>query len=125
MENQILEVAQKAIEGEISNLDAYLILYSISKKIDEAIELIKKSAIDEVEKIAEKDYTRNGFKVNVLTKTTWNFKHIESWNKKKTELSDIEEKAKVAAKFKLDASSETGEQIEPAIASYSTYLKIQ
>jgi hypothetical protein len=49
---------------------------------------------------------------------TWDYKHIKAWVDKKAELTDIEEKAKLAyynaMKGNLSVNSESGEEIEAA-----------
>jgi hypothetical protein len=121
----ILEILQKVNDGQMSAIDAYTQFKLQSEIIENAINAVKKLAYDEVEATGEKDYKKNGFVYNCQIKTTYDFNHIKAWSEVKKSLSDIEDKAKAAMKFKLDANSETGDVIEPATAKYSYYVKIR
>lgn len=125
MNNEINETVQRANDGEISFIDAYLFLHEISKQVEAAKESIKKSTYDEIDNTGEKNYKYKGYTLSCGSKSTWSFKHIPAWNEQKAKITEIEEKAKAALRFKLDASSETGETIEPAIVTYSYFPKIE
>lgn len=125
MSNVINETIQKANNGEITFIDAYLIINEISKQVEAAKEAIKKQAYDEIEKTGEKNYNYNGYVLSCGSKATYSYKHIKIWNEEKLKLAEIEEKAKAALKLNLDADSKTGETIEPAIVTYSYFPKIE
>jgi hypothetical protein len=124
MNNVINETIQKANDGEITFIDAYLVLHEISKQVEAAKESINKSAYDAIEKTGEKNYAYNGYVLSCGSKATYSYKHIQAWNDQKAKISEIEEKAKAALKLNLDADSKTGETIEPAIVTYSYFPKI-
>lgn len=124
MNNVINETIKKANNGEITFIDAYLTLHEISKQVEAAKEAIKKQAYDEIERTGEKNYAYKGYSLSCASKATYSYKHIKIWNEEKAKLSEIEEKAKAALKLNLDADSKTGETIEPAIVTYSYFLKI-
>jgi hypothetical protein len=123
--NFIDDLVAKAIDGTNSNLDSFLIINEISKKVEEAKDQIKKAAYDEVERIGEKEYTRNGYKITCRSKSTYNFNHIKIWQEEKEKIKTIEERAKIACTKGLDVDSISGERFEPCIVTYSYFLEIK
>ena len=105
-------------EGNLSALDAYIQLHQIEKLAGEARKQIQAQAVTEAQREG-KQFTRMGFEVQCRAGAgRWKFDHIQEWEAKKFELSQLEEKAKWAfkrAEKGITPIDEDGVIVEPAI----------
>lgn len=84
--------------GNLSALDAYIQLHQIEKLAGEARKQIQAQAVTEAQREG-KQFTRMGFEIQCRSGAgRWDYKHIQQWEAKKFELSQLEEKAKWAFK---------------------------
>jgi hypothetical protein len=129
---EIEQMTQYAINGEINELQAYIDIKELEDYVKFRKELVSKSAIRLVELEKDSKTEQFGYSIACQQKTTWKFDHIQKWVDKKNELSEIENKAKIAAQLNKNyfgnpiesfenniANAITGEIIEIAIAQYS------
>lgn len=106
-------------DGHIDSLKAYAMLHRLKAAVDGVMKALIDKAIDEAEKYPEKTFTAYGYEVTKKSGSgRWDFKHLEDWKIKVTELESIEEQHKAA--FKMAERGDTyisngGEVIEPAI----------
>jgi len=96
---EIIQQLTFAVEGgNLSALDAYIQLHQIEKLAGEARKQIQAQAVTEAQREG-KQFTRMGFEVQCRAAAgRWDYKHIQEWEAKKFELSQLEEKAKWAFK---------------------------
>lgn len=119
------QMVQDVLEGNESGLKAYAILSVLKKDIDKAISEIKDLALIESEKYGAKSFEDFGFKFERRNGAArYSFKNITEWCEVKSELNDIEKKAKQAySSYKNGLSSfnnEDGSEIELPEVTYST-----
>jgi hypothetical protein len=124
---EIWHLQNQIEEGDENPLHAYTQFDILEKAIKEAREAIRDTAIVKAEMYGEKKFNAFGVTVEVSGKTTWEYKHIPEWNKKKKELSEIEETSK-SIRLNMDkgliVATSDGEEAIPAISKYSQFLKI-
>lgn len=125
METHIENVITLFEQGEKSALDAYIEVELIKKSAEAALSKLKEDAVKEAQELGTDNgpVQYKGCKLSrVSSRASYNYKHIQAWVDRKTELSEIEELAKLGAKYnKAQVDTETGEEIPPAIVT--TYSK--
>lgn len=120
---EMREIEMQAIEGDVNELSAFLYFKEVEDAAKEAKERIKGLAIQEAEKLSDKIHS--GYYVEVSSKSTYDYKHIPDWDKKKKELKAIEEQSKAVERSGATINEETGEVYIPAKKNVSTFLKIK
>lgn len=123
------EIQQSIIEAEEGNksyIEVYIELKEIEDLIKASKEKVRKLAYDEAVNYGEKSFEKYGKKITPSSKTTYNYNHIPWWNRKKSELENIQESAKLVAKNNVEIfDPETGELIPPVVCTYSYFPKIE
>lgn len=95
---QILNLTFAVEGGNMSALDAYIQLHQIEKLASEARKQIQAQAVTEAQREG-KQFTRLGFEVQCRAGAgRWKFDHIQDWEAKKFELTQLEDRAKWAFK---------------------------
>lgn len=118
--DKILEDVQ---EGRIEALESYAELKLYAKEIADAIKEVEPFALDEAQKQDDKKFTFKGYLFEFRNGTPrYNYKNIESWNKKQAELKEIEKTAKAAlqaANKNLLTATEDGEEVQLPEVTYA------
>lgn len=117
------QIIEQVDNGYMTALDAYILLETRKKELEEVISSVKEDAIEEARKLGTDNgaVTYRDVKLQkVASRASYSYTHIPSWIDKKSELQNIEELAKLAAKHgKPQADPDSGEVIPPAIVTYS------
>jgi len=117
IKNTYVEIEQlqiEAIEGNINELDAYIQLSDLEKKVKEVKEGLKDYALTQCRKYQEKSFVHSGRKIQIRNTKRWSYKHAKAWQKITEERKTLEMKMQAANLAGLDTDSETGETITPA-----------
>jgi hypothetical protein len=120
---EITALSEKMIEcvenGDENPGELYIKLDFLKKSLDTAMKAIKPDATFELAKY-DKGQTLLGVEFSVAEKTSYTYKHNETWVSKKAELTAIESDMKAAFKSSNSMVDEsTGEVIPPAMTTYS------
>lgn len=104
-----------AVQGVESPFKALAIAKEYKKKVDECLKAIEEVAMEEA-KNHPKEFESDGYEFTKRNGSRrFDFKHIEEWQQKKQELTNIEEKYKSAFQCfqrNLTSVSEDGEVLE-------------
>lgn len=117
------QIIEQVNNGYMTALDAYILLDTQKKQLEEAISSVKEDAVEEARKLGTDNGTvtyRDVKLQKVASRASYSYSHIPTWIDRKSELQNVEELAKLAAKYgKPQADPDTGEFIPPAIVTYS------
>lgn len=116
----INKIADDVVIGEIDPITAAREFNQIKKAISSAQECIYEDLKNEVGKFSSTELTEQKIQVR-KGGLAWDFKGIKSWSEKKSELLQIEEKAKLAYKSAVSNSvtiEDTGEVVELPDVTY-------
>lgn len=123
--SQMAAVAEQVQSGKIPPMQGYVFLYEIRKSADQLIKAIQDDAIDYAESRG-KDVEEYGYRINVRTRTNFNYKHSESFLQKQKELDNIKAQMRYKTKHpEMEIVNEDGEIVEPAEIKYTTYLNLE
>ncbi len=117
--------------GAINPIEAVGALKLFAVAVDQAKKACTDAAMIELAKYGKEGFENDLMKAELRnTATRYDFKHIESWSKKKAELVEIETEAKIAHNMQLQMKQLVvdGEIIEPAISSgggESVFIKLK
>ncbi len=96
---ELLKMADEVTQGNASPLDTYIDLKEIEKTLKDCLESVKEQAITEAGDYPEKSFERKGAKVTkTMSRSFWDYKGVEEWNKQKKALKSIEESSQAAYK---------------------------
>ena len=114
--------AYNAVNGEGSALTAYAQLKKIQAEVEDALEAVKESAIEERRKYGKEVINRNGFELEVVTgRRIWSYKHGSAWAQCEAEKKRIEKLMQSAYETGNEiADATTGEVYEPAQLSFAS-----
>ena len=117
------QIIQAVRDGEKPALTAYAELKTIEKELKAALAEVQPDAVADAERYGEKTFNAHGFCFELRQGSRrWNFKNIPAWGQKKSELAEIEERAKHAfaswEKGLLTASAD-GEEMELPEVTYT------
>lgn len=105
-------------EGFIDPLSAFTMMHRLKSCIDLNMKAIQDQAVSEAEKYDGKTFQFKGYEITKKAAAgRWDFKHLEDWNQKKAEITEVEEKHKIAFKMAEKGDkyvTDDGEVIEPA-----------
>lgn len=118
------EIITQVQSGDKSALVAYAELKNIEKELKAALAEIQPDAVADAERYGEKTFNAHGYSFELRQGSRrWNFKNIPAWGQKKSELAEIEDKAKHAytswEKGLLTASAD-GEEMELPQVTYTS-----
>lgn len=103
---EILKLADDAIQGIANPLEAYVELKKIEKILEQCLESVKPEACQDAYNYPEKSFDKYGV---TITKSRapgrWDYKGIDQWNDQKKKLTEIEQLAQAA--FKLSSKGQT------------------
>lgn len=118
--NSFEELTEKALEGEISPLKAFIDLKKEIERLSQLQDKVKRLAIEEAGQEDNKKFEIFGAIVTYVESagSRWDFSQIPEWKEKSTELKNIEQKHKAAyqawKRGAIYVDEETGEQVTPA-----------
>jgi hypothetical protein len=116
-----MSLYDKAMNGEISAMDAYIELYEAKAEIEKQLNDIKELARLERERYGKEEVKRNGWLIELASgRKTWNYKGVSAWNSVKARLTEIEKMAQMAYNGAEVIDKESGEVVEPAELSFTT-----
>ncbi len=122
MKQQIEELRMKAIDGLISPLVAYAELKDLKAHLDLALKDVTPIALEEADKY-DKNFSYDGFKFERRNgRVTYDFKHLDAWQKANNAKKFAEEQAKQALKAMETGGcliDDDGVVIEPPKVKYS------
>ena len=112
--NYLLDVNEKALNGELNPLESYIELKSIEACLKDVMKGLQEDAINEAEKYGKGEHEAYGAKFNVRNVATrYDFKKIAEWAKMSAEIKAFEEHRKTLAKLGGDENYDAnGELIE-------------
>lgn len=110
-----MSLYDKAMNGEISAMDAYIEVYEAKMELDKQFDDLKELARLERERYGKEEVMRNGWLIELASgRKQWNYKGVSAWNSVKARLADIEKMAQMAYNGAEVTDKETGEVVEPA-----------
>ena len=114
--------AYNAVNGEGSALNAYAQLKKIQAEVEDALEAVKESAIEERRKYGKEIINRHGFELEVVTgRRIWSYKHGSAWAQCEAEKKRIEKLMQSAYETGNEiADATTGEVYEPAQLTFAS-----
>ena len=114
--------AYNAVNGEGSALTAYAQLKKIQAEVEDALEAVKESAIEERRKYGKEIINRHGFELEVVTgRRIWSYKHGSAWAQCEAEKKRIEKLMQSAYETGNEiADATTGEVYEPAQLTFAS-----
>jgi len=95
---EIRELQDGALEGEIDSLIAYTNLREIKEQAEQAMDSIRESALKNFRSYGERELYFQGYKVSETAGGKYDYKDIQEWTDAKAMLSEIEKKAQEAYK---------------------------
>ena len=126
---QINKMVERVNEGYENELEIYVLFSNVEKRLKQAKTDILENALIERKKYEEKTLEIFGKKISISQSGRFDYSGSEKWNKKNTELKEIQEQMKnsyLAAKTDKTIIDKNGEIIEPAVYRASKEsLKIQ
>lgn len=119
-------MAEQAINGEVSPLQVFVEIKDAIKQLEEILDEVTPSAVNERSKFGKERVFRNGYEVEMAEgRTTYDFKHYDGWKKAQESLKSIEEIMKNGAQTGTEALDQNGELIPPASMKFGKpYLKL-
>lgn len=118
--NSFEELTEKALEGEISPLKAFIDLKKEIDRLSQLQDKVKRMAIEQAGHEDEKQFERFGAKITYVESagSRWDFSLIPEWKEKAEELKEMEQKHKAAyhawKRGAIYIDEQTGEQVTPA-----------
>jgi hypothetical protein len=115
-----MSLYNKAMNGEISAMDAYIELYEAKVELDKQLDDLKELARLERERYGKEEVMRNGWLIELASgRKQWSYKGVSAWNSVKARLTEIEKMAQMAFNGAEVTDKETGEVVEPAELSFT------
>lgn len=115
-----MSLYDKAMNGEVSALDAYIELREAEADIKKQIDDIKDIALLELEKYGKETVIRRGWHIEKVNgRRIWSYKGVSAWNSVKARLSEVEKMAQMAYNGAEVTDKDTGEVVEPADLSFT------
>ncbi len=125
---EIRELENKALDGEVNELEAYIECNKIKNVAESAMKNLKQYALQEYERYNEKTVNRYGCSIQKSQSGRYSYKHIKEWQDANGRSKAIEKQAQEAYKQSLkgiELIDENGEIVQPAeYTSNSESLKI-
>lgn len=125
---QIRELENKALDGEINELEAYIECTKVKNSAESAMKNLKQYALSEFEKYGEKTVNEFDCQIQKSQSGRYSYKHIQEWTESSGRSKAIEKQAQEAYKQSLkgiELIDENGEIIQPAeYTSNAESLKI-
>ena len=126
--NYLLDVNEKALNGELNPLESYIELKSIESCLKDVLKGLQEDAINEAEKYGKGEHEAYGAKFNVRNGATrYDFKKIAEWSKLSAELKVFEEARKSIIKSgQTEVYDANGELIElPIVKPGATTIAVK
>jgi len=126
--NYLLDVNEKALNGELNPLESYIELKSIESCLKDVMKGLQPDAIDEAEKYGKGEHDAYGAKFNVRNGATrYDFKKIAEWAKMSAEIKAFEETRKSLIKSgQSEVYDANGELIElPIVKPGATTIAVK
>lgn len=114
--------AYDAVNGMGSAMSAYAQLKRIQAEVEDAMEAVKESAINERRKYGKETIVCHGFELEVVTgRKVWSYKHGTAWTRAEADKKRIEKLMQSAYETGSEiADATTGEIYEPAQLSFAS-----
>ena len=114
--------AYDAVNGMGSAMSAYAQLKRIQAEVEDAMEAVKESAINERRKYGKETIVRHGFELEIVQgRKVWSYKHGTAWSRAEAEKKRIEKLMQSAYETGSEiADATTGEIYEPAQLSFAS-----
>ena len=126
--NYLLDVNEKAINGEINPLESYIELKSIESCLKDVMKGLQPEAINEAEKYGKGEHDAYGAKFNIRNGATrYDFKKIAEWAEMSANIKAFEETRKHLVKVGAgDTYNADGELIElPIVKPGATTIAVK
>lgn len=123
--NIINKIVDLSFNGELNELQAYILLNDIEKSAKEAKNAIKNDAITIATRYEGKTFDFKDRKITLSSRKVWSYKHCNEWQAITDKRKALEEKMQIACLKGLNIDGETGEVIEPAEYKISENLTIK
>lgn len=114
---QIRELENKALDGEIDELHAYIECSKIKSMAESSMKNLKQYALSEFEKYGEKTVDAYGCQIQKSQSGRYSYNHLSSWVDLNGQIKAIEKQSQEAYKQSekgIDLIDENGEIIPPA-----------
>jgi hypothetical protein len=109
------DAALRATDGHTSAAEAYAYLRAIDKVLQECLELVKPTAIDEVERYGQEGYAAHGLRLTVKSAAgRWSYRGVQAHAQAAAKLRLIEQLAQAATKTGGHITDDDGVVIEAA-----------
>lgn len=137
IQDELFNAAHQASEGEITNLDALLIMRDHRSEAEKLVEIIKEFESDKITEIANEasQYPEGykGFQVSVANgRKTFSFKGIPEWENAEKAKKAVEDKYKAMWEAKAKGANtgfcdeETGEEMPlPEVSYGKTFVTVK
>ena len=124
---KIADIVEQVEEGNSSALESYILIQDLEKEMKRAKDQIKDLAIEEAEKEGAKTFERSGRVVTISDgRRSWKYPNTHQVSELQKQLKATQEMAKQAKITGKPVFDENGEQIEPAIETFSNpYITIK
>jgi len=121
---------EKVKQGEINALDVGTELKEFSDAISGLYDELKDHIYEARDKYDKKEeVVRNGYKIVNMSRTNYSYSHWDEYKKTKDQLKNKKEQMKRAYQAQKDGqtiySEETGEVVEPASVSFTSYPQLE
>jgi len=116
-----MSLFEKAMNGEISAIDAYVDLYEQHKALGEQLSELREIARLERQRYGKEVVIKRGYLVELSAgRSVWSYTGVSAWNNLKTRIKDVEKMAQMASNGVEVTDTETGEVIEPATRTFTS-----
>lgn len=121
----LAQIVVSVENGNRSPLEGFALIKTTLKECEAALKEIEAAAIEEARQYGQKSFQFSGFEFQRSEgRRLFDFKTSPAWNKKKAELTHLEERMKAAWNMSQKigggiASMESGEEIELPAVTYS------